>query len=297
MPRKPVVQGPQAVLLSADNPMAAFLEALAAQDVAASTARSYLAQLRRFEAWLADQYGAGLLEATAHDVHRYKADLVGTMRPNSVNAALAALRRFYSWAVASGRLKASPATDAKNVEEEELAPKGFDGTERRRLEREAEKAGPMADAVVTTLLHTGIRVSELVGLTWEAVFIGPRSGAVRVRGKGNKTREIPLGLSVRKALEAIRPDPAATGPVFRGKRGPYTARGIGDLLAELGRRANVQAVHPHRFRHDVARRLLVETDLATTAKVLGHRRFDSLRIYTQPSAEDLQRAVEALEKS
>jgi integrase len=114
----------------------------------------------------------------------------------------------------------------------------------------------MADAIVMLLLNTGLRVDELVTLTWQQVNLKARSGWIDVVGKGEKRRRLPLNVEARKALEAIQPVPVddVGGAVFRGKRGPYTARGIEYLVAELGRRAQVPNVHPHRFRHDTARR-------------------------------------------
>ena len=85
------------------------------------------------------------------------------------------------------------------------------------------------------------------------------------------------------------------GAVFRGKRGPYTARGIEYLVTELGRRAQVPNVHPHRFRHDAARRLVESVDLPTVAAWLGHERLDTVRIYSQPDEAALERAAVALE--
>jgi len=68
-------------------------------------------------------------------------------------------------------------------------------------------------------------------------------------------------------------------------------------VAELGRRANVDHVHPHRFRHDTARRLVESVDLPTVAAMLGHERLDTVRIYAQPDEAALQRAAESLERS
>jgi integrase/recombinase XerC len=84
------------------------------------------------------------------------------------------------------------------------------------------------------------------------------------------------------------------GPIFQGKRGPYTDRGIRNLLAVLGRRAAVPHVHPHRFRHDTARRLLETVDLPTAADLLGHSRLDTVRIYAQPDHAALERAADML---
>jgi site-specific recombinase XerD len=294
---------PQPPLVSTDNPvitgdaLRAFVAALAEDHVAAQTARLYLRHLHRFAAWLGEQYQAGLLAATGHDVRAYRARLVGRQAPASVNAALAALRRFYRWAAASGWAPTDPTAKVKPVPAQPLAPKGFAPVERHRLRREAERAGPMTDAIVTTLLNTGLRVDELVHLTWEDVALRPRSGTARIRGKGEKMRVVPLNAPVREALAAVQPvAPAgATWAIFRGKRGPYTDRGIRALLARLGRRAGVTGVHPHRFRHDAARRLVEAVDLPTVAALLGHSRLDTVRIYSQPDQAALERAAAVLE--
>ncbi len=168
-----------------------------------------------------------------------------------MNAALAALRRFYRWAVAAGWTPADVTAKVKPVPAQPLAPKGFTSVERQRLRREAERAGPMPDAIVTTLLNTGLRVDE-----------------------------------------------AAMGAIFRGKRGPYTDRGVRSLLAQLGRHAGVVGVvgvHPHRFRHDAARRLVEAVDLPTVASLLGHSWLDTVRIYSQPDEAALERATAVLE--
>jgi site-specific recombinase XerD len=308
MPRLPDARPAAAALtavLSTDNPDTTaggdaaavhdFLAALAEDHVAPRSARLYAAHLARFAAWLGARYRAGLLEATGHDVREYRAHLAARQKPASVNGALAALRRFYRGAAAAGRVRADPTAKVKPVPAQPLAPKGFAPVERQRLRREAERAGPMADAVVTTLLNTGLRVDELVRLTWEDLALGPRSGAARIAGKGEKVRVVPLNAAVREALTAIRPAPP-TGPLFRGKRGPYTDRGIRNLLAALGRRAGVAGVHPHRFRHDAARRLVEAVDLPTVAALLGHSRLDTVRIYSQPDQAALERAAAALER-
>jgi integrase len=138
-----------------------------------------------------------------------------------------------------------PVQHLVDVESQPLAPKGFAPADRRRLRREAEKAGPMADAVVTTLLNTGLRAEELVTTTWERVTLQPRSGWPEVIGKRGKHRRVPLNAEARAALQAIRALDA-TGAVSRGSVG----------RTRLGRRANVENVHPHRFRHDTGRRLV-----------------------------------------
>ncbi len=275
--------------------MAAFLIFLAEEQVTARTAQLYLGHLGRFAAWLREHYLVNLVDATSHDLREYRARLTDQQKPASVNAALAALQRFYGWARDTGCVKANPTAKLKPVASQPLAPQGFTSVERQRLRREAERAGPMADAIVTMLLNTGVRVDELVRLTWADVTLLPRSGKAAIRkGKGDKARTVPLNTPVRDALNGVRPS-IAEGPVFRGRRGPYTDRGIRNLLAVLGRRANVAHVHPHRFRHDTARRLVEAVDLPTVAALLGHSRLDTVRIYAQPDEAALERAAALLE--
>src|SRR6266700_7735887 len=79
------------------------------------------------------------------------------------------------------------------------------------------------------------------------------------------------------------------------RRDSLSDHGIRNLLAVLGRRADVAHVHPHRFRHDTARRLVEAVDLPTVAALLGHSRLDTIRIYAQPDEAALERAVAVLE--
>ena len=66
-------------------------------------------------------------------------------------------------------------------------------------------------------------------------------------------------------------------------------------MRDVGIRARVERVHPHRFRHDIARRLVETTDLPTVAAWLGHERLDTVRIYSQPDEAALERAAAALD--
>ena len=93
MPRS---DGPlQALSRSTDNPLAAFLTFLAQEQVSARTAQLYLSHIGRFATWLRDQYHAQLVDATSHDQREYRERLADRQKAASVNAALAALQRFY----------------------------------------------------------------------------------------------------------------------------------------------------------------------------------------------------------
>src|SRR5216684_1093233 len=195
----------QALVRSTDNTVTAFLTFLAEEQVSARTAQLYLGHLGRFAAWLWEQYQADLVDATSHDLRQYRARLAERQKPASVNAALAALQRFYGWARDAGLVKTNPTAKLKPIASQPLAPQGFTSIERQRLRREAERAGPMPDAIVTTLLNTGLRVDELIHLTWGDVTLLPRSGKAAIRkGKGDKARTVSLNTPTRNALNGVR---------------------------------------------------------------------------------------------
>lgn len=96
---------------------------LAEEQVAARTARLYIAHLGRFATWLREQYHADLVDATSHDLREYRSRLADRQKPASVNAALAALQRFYGWARDAGRVRMNPAGKLKPIASQPLARK------------------------------------------------------------------------------------------------------------------------------------------------------------------------------
>lgn len=118
----------------------------------------------------------------------------------------------------------------KELRRQQLAPKGLDRSQVRRLLREIElRQDVRASAIFSLMLYTGCRVSDLTGLELNDLIIGERSGSVVFRhGKGGKQRSVPLPLPARRALQAYletRP-PVASSAVFIGERGPLTDRGV-----------------------------------------------------------------------
>jgi integrase/recombinase XerC len=162
---------------------------------------------------------------------------------------------------------------------------------------EAEAAVALRDYAVLELLYaTGIRVSELCGLDAGHLDQGRRT--VRVRGKGDKERTVPVGVPALRAvarwLEAGRPAlaTAASGAaLFLGVRGgrldPRTARRIvHDRLREAG---TTRDAGPHGIRHSTATHLLEGgADLRSVQEILGHSSPATTQIYTHVSVERLK---------
>jgi site-specific recombinase XerD len=291
----------------------AFLDARAAGDSSRHTLTSYRHDLVGFARWFENHVptepGFAPDAVTPTDVREFRDWLVreAKRKPTTVNRKLAALRVYFSFCKAAGyRTDDLPTEGVKRIAEQPTGPRWFLKREVNGLIRAVERYGRGADrvrdlAIVLTLRHTGVRVGELVALTLPDVTLGQRGGQVRVRGKGNKERVVPLNHEVRQALvahlavRAERPDQAEHDTLFLGQRGPLSAHGVEVLVAKYAQRAGLPALRPHALRHSFAKHLLdAGEDLVTVQVLLGHRNLNTTARYTQPGARDLEEAVARL---
>lgn len=289
-----------------------FLTALSGREASAHTIAAYRHDLAGFATWFADHVGTPctLSAITPTDVRDFRATLRDTEHraPATVNRKLAALRSFFQWAITTGRRADSPAATVKDVRQEPRRPRWFLKRDLDRLLRELEAAAKPSTkvrdrAIVLTLRHTGLRVSELVGLRLRDVTLSERKGSLRVLGKGAKERTIPLNQTVRSSLTAYlaarreRPDAAHYSELFLGQRGPLNRQEVEKLIEKYAQRAGLEAFSPHSLRHSFAKSLLdAGEDLVTVQSLLGHERLDTTARYTQPGARDLEDAVGRLDE-
>ncbi|MNZ47679.1 Tyrosine recombinase XerC [compost metagenome] len=131
---------------------------------------------------------------------------------------------------------------------------------------------------------SGLRLSELVGLDLDGLDLA--AGLVRVLGKGNKTRELPVGSKARDALEQWLPLRAMANPaepaVFISQQGRrLSSRAIQLRVRQAGVRELGQHLHPHMLRHSFASHMLESSqDLRAVQELLGHADISTTQIYT-----------------
>jgi site-specific recombinase XerD len=143
-------------------------------------------------------------------------------------------------------------------------------------------------------------VSEAAALRIEDLEIHERQGRVRIRGKGNRERAVPLNATARRALQAYLDEREETGtqdPVFLSDTGAaLSVRSIQSLISELARRAHITriAISAHTLRHTFALGYLRQNPgkLVELATLLGHESLDTTAMYALPSEEDLAAGVE-----
>lgn len=268
------------------------------------TAKSYREAVEGFARFLEETTGEPFdpRKILLVDVKAYKGYLLSVLKrsPKTVNQRLAALRAFFEFLVGKGVLKKNPAEGVPDVKiQKTTAPRSLTKNELYRLRRKVHAGGNKRDIAIFELLaNTGVRVGELCALELDDVEISERKGSITVRqGKGGKFRTVPLNKDARSALrDYLEARPAsASRKVFLGERGPLTPSGVFRILKKYALQAGLPDVSPHTLRHTFAKRLLdAGEDLVEVARLLGHANINTTAVYTQPTEEDMQRAVEKL---
>ncbi|MGQ0678328.1 MAG: tyrosine-type recombinase/integrase [Actinomycetota bacterium] len=289
-------------LPSLDEVVAAYQVALERQPLAESTRRAYKTKVVQFAAWLAVADLAGgdpLVDAHARDyaARDFKAYLkVRRQSPNTINQALAALDSFYRF-VGLG----SPVVSREELPA--VAPRALDAEEQKRLLRAVEeRAQPRDRAIIAIGLFAGLRLAELVALDIDDVPMSARKGRVIVRqGKGGLQREVAMHAEVRAALDGWlsvrRSWPGAdSSALFISRRGGrLTVRAVDQLVGQLGATAHLTDFSTHVLRHTFCTRLVrAGHDLVLVAELAGHRRIETTRRYSLPTAADRQAAVDSI---
>lgn len=276
---------------------------LSDNDFSANTRRAFASDLKNFSDWFTkvNKERFVISRVTTGDVSSYRDYLrrEKTQAVATVNRALVTVRRFFNWLVEEGQLTANPARKVKELKRQQLAPKGLDRAQVRKLLREVELRGDIrADALFSLLLYTGCRVGDIVALEIGDLMLNERSGTAIFRfGKGSKQRSVPIPLPARRALLTYletRPG-VQSNRVFIGERGPLTDRGIRSLCNKYAALIGVK-LHPHLLRHTFAHQFLADNsnDLVSLAQVLGHQSLTTSARYTQRGQDQLAAAAEKM---
>ena len=246
-----------------------------------------------------------LSDFSAADVQAVLAQLLDLQRKASSLARMrVSLRRFFAWMVEE-RLRANdPTVLLEAVRHEKPLPRGLSEAEVERLLAAPDLATPagLRDAAMLELLYAcGLRVSELVGLPLSAAFL--QEAVLRVRGKGDKVRLVPMGEQAAEMVERYcreaRPlllEGRVSDVLFIAARGGAMNRRtfwklIHDYAIAVGIRT---AVSPHTLRHAFATHLVNHgADLRVVQMLLGHSNLSTTQIYTHVAEARLAKVFAA----
>ena len=219
-------------------------------------------------------------------LRRFLAELrLKARKPRTVARKLSALRSFFKYLQREGVVDKNPAALVQTPKLDKVLPHFMTEQDAVRLmdSPSQDKTSDLRDkAIFETLYSTGIRVSELVGLSLRDVDL--ISNSIKVFGKGKKERLVPIG---DKACEAIQAYLDARGvkseAVFLNKSGGrLTARSVRNIINKhITHQAMAQKVHPHMLRHSFATHMLDHgADLRSVQELLGHSDVKTTMIYT-----------------
>jgi integrase/recombinase XerC len=236
------------------------------------------------------------------------AEHAGGIAPRSIQRRLSAVRSFYEYLMREGAVKNNPALDVRAPKIKKRLPATLDADQMGRLlDFRADDTLSARDKAMMELFYSsGLRLSELVGLDVSAVDLQDRT--VRVLGKGDKTRIVPVGrhaiAALKKWLEQraglAQKDPGAASPhlgaMFIGKSGrPLSVRAVQLRVGTWARRQGLTMhVHPHMFRHSFATHLLESSgDLRGVQELLGHADISTTQVYTHLDFQHLASVYDA----
>ena len=284
--------------------LSALDDDLGRRAVAPKTSRAYLGDAEQFAAWASERgYEPASIDPRA--IRRYAASLSERgLAPSSVARKLAALRALFRAQVELGRRQENPADLVSAPKRPRRLPRALKAADvAALLDRiPADSALELRDRALFELAYaSGLRAEELVTLDLDSIdFDGE---AVRVEGKGGKTRVVPVGEQALAAIErylrgargALAQDD--TTALFLSKSGRRL--GTSDVRRRLrtwarqalARAPGVAQAHPHALRHSFATHLLDGgADLRAIQEMLGHANISTTQVYTRIESRRLRSA-------
>jgi integrase/recombinase XerC/integrase/recombinase XerD len=283
--------------------LGAFAEDLRRRALAANTQRAYAADAVQFARWAT----AKGLEPNVVDVRALRRFAAGLSEreqaPATVARKLAALRALFQTQIELGQRDSNPAELVSSPKRPQRLPHVLKVDDVAKLLDRIGASTPLElrDRAMFELAYAcGLRAQELVALTVASVDFD--SELVRVEGKGNKTRLVPLGEHARQALERYlargRPQLAnnASDALLVSKSGHrLSTSDVRRRLRLWARRgdAAISEAHPHALRHSFATHLLEGgADLRAIQELLGHSTISTTQVYTRVESARLRSAYQ-----
>lgn len=258
--------------------------------------------LEAFAEWVKAEHGIAEAEAvelshlTAYLAHRR---LDHRIAASSLRVQLIAIKIFFRQLAAKGKVTRDVADQIDSPRLEKYLPETLNEPAVKQLLESIDDTLPLSrrDRAILELLYaSGLRVSELTGAKLENLFL--EEGSIRVTGKGNKTRIVPVGGAARDAIENYlageRPvlvSRHSGSEIFLSKWGrKLSTTRIWQIVKERARLAGIDSnVYPHLLRHSFATHLLGNgADLRVIQELLGHADIATTQIYTHVDQKHLR---------
>lgn len=272
------------------------------RNLSANTIEAYVRDTDRLIAFLSQQ-GLSLTQATIKHLQAFSASLydigIGTTTHCRI---LSGIRTLYKFLVLDGYIDKDPAELLESPRPGDRLPQVLTTEEVDRLEAAIDLSkweGQRNKAIIEVLFSCGLRVSELVTLHLSDLYL--EEGFIRVLGKGNKERLVPISECATEQLrlwfkdrEIMKIKPGQEDFVFLNRRGSHLTRTmILIIIKQLGFMAGIKkTISPHTLRHSFATALLEGgADLRAIQAMLGHESIGTTEIYTHIDVSQLREEI------
>lgn len=255
-----------------------YLATLRIEGKSPATLEQYHLRLRQ----VIDFLGKDVTDITLYDLRYYLACYrrVRRISSSTLDTIRRYIRAFFSWLSAEGHIPRNPAAALKPIQQQKTVKREYSQVEMEKIRNACQ--GMRDIALIEMLYATGARVSEISGL--DIADVDFERLEVKVLGKGNKERIVYItercAMYLREYLGSRRDCEA---PLFVSERSPHNRLlkpGIERILRELGKRAGVENVHPHRYRRTLATNLINRgCGIQHVQQILGHTDISTTQIY------------------
>lgn len=285
-----------------NSPIVAFRRYLRLQrGLSANTLEAYLRDVEKLVEW---RQSADIINLSLSNLQEFSASLHDMgIAPSTHARILCGVRAFYKFLELDGWIEQDPAELLGSPIQNKHLPEVLSTTEVDMLEASIDLSkweGHRNRAIIEVLFSCGLRVSELVNLTFSQVF--EEEGFLRVYGKGSKERLVPISQRAIKELHLWYDDrrhmkikPGEEDYVFLNRRGAHLTRTM--ILIMIKQQAAMagikKTISPHTLRHSFATVLLEGgASLRAIQAMLGHERIGTTEIYTHIDMSTLRQEIE-----
>ena len=284
----------------AESEVASFIDYLkVVKNFSGHTTKNYKRDLDKFIRFLSDN-STSLEKCDEQDIRLFvNQERRKGLSPRSIQRVLSSCRSFFNYLVEHKGFEKNHAQNISSPKSSKSLPKALDADLVQKLLNFKPKTElETRDKAIAELFYSsGLRLSELQGIDIGDISIKERT--CRVVGKGNKTRDLPIGRQAIKSLRdwiLIREKYSTESDlaIFINKQGKRLSnRSIQARLKKLSTERGLPAVHPHMLRHSFASHILESSgDLRAVQEMLGHADIGTTEIYTKLDFQHLSKVYD-----
>jgi integrase/recombinase XerD len=265
---------------------------------------NYALDIGKLSEWLADNnITVSPIAISEETLQQFIYSIAKEVNPRSQSRIISGLRGFFTYLVFEDLRKDNPMELIESPKIGRKLPDTLSTSEIDQLIAAIDLSKPQGErnrAILETLYGCGLRVSELINMKISDLFF--EEGFIKVTGKGDKQRFVPIGDNTIRYIELYRKEVRVHGPVkpgsadtlFLNRRGNKLTRAmIFTIVKQLAEKAGIQkTISPHTFRHSFATHLLENgADLRAIQQMLGHESITTTEVYTHIDKRHLTEVI------